>query len=99
MTRKLAHPWWQRERDQIVEIGLTPEALDYLKKINFIDGPLVGAQVRSTWPCLQVEASSTNTDLTLPVSGTILAKNEQVLNQWQPKISQQTWLYQIKPYA
>lgn len=97
MTRRLAQAWWQVEQAGLVRIGLTDETLDYFQRVNFIDGPLVGAQVSATWPCIQVEAESTNTDLTLPLGGQIVARNDQVLNHLQPALTTKTWLFKIKP--
>lgn len=66
--------WIEKQEDTYV-IGLSDKGQDDLGAISFVDLPTVGALEKDD-VLIGVEAAKAVTELTIPVSGTIVAVNE-----------------------
>lgn len=73
--RELANPWHQEYQGRVVVLSLTTEAQRILGPVEYWDLPEVGAKVVSNQPLIVVMAKWRYTDLTLPVNGTVVARN------------------------
>lgn len=67
--------FWLEKTDNTVTIGLSDKGQDDLGEVSFVDVPSEGA-VKIDDVLIGVEAAKAVTELTLPVSGTIIAVNE-----------------------
>ena len=73
--RELANPWRQEYPGRVVVLSLTTEAQRILGPVEYWDLPEVGAKVVANQPLIVVMAKWRYTDLTLPVNGTVVARN------------------------
>ena len=69
------HVWVKKDGDT-VKLGITDYAQDQLGDILFVDLPDVGAELSSGDVFTEVESSKTATELHVPVSGEVVAVNE-----------------------
>lgn len=60
----------------VVRVGITRYAADALGEIVFVELPDVGAQAEAGEPCGEVESTKSVSDIFAPVSGEIIAVNE-----------------------
>ena len=67
--------FWLEKTDNTVTIGHSDKGQDDLGEVSFVDVPSEGA-VKIDDVLIGVEAAKAVTELTLPVSGTIIAVNE-----------------------
>ena len=92
------HEWLRIEGDEAV-VGITDFAQRELGDIVFLDIPSVGEEVAAEDVFGTVEAVKTVSDLFMPVSGTVLAINENIDDS--PELVNQDpygegWLVRIK---
>ncbi|MEK1332477.1 glycine cleavage system protein H [Limosilactobacillus fermentum] len=73
--RELANPWHPEYQGRVVVLSLTTEAQRILGPGEYWDLPEVGAKVVANQPLIVVMAKWRYTDLTLPVNGTVVARN------------------------
>ncbi len=71
------HEWARAEGDRIV-VGITDYAQDQLGDVVFVGLPEEGAQVTAGEPLGEVESTKSVSDVYSPVSGTVVARNEEV---------------------
>ena len=71
---------WVKIDGAVGTVGITDFAQGELGDIVFLDLPRVGTRTEKTKPFGSVEAVKTVSDLYAPVSGTILAVNEELLS-------------------
>ncbi len=92
------HEWVQLEDDDIVRVGITDFAQEELGDLVFIELPEVGSLFTAQQQCAVVESVKTASDLFSPVSGEVVAVNEDLLDQ--PELVNDdaygTWLFCIK---
>ncbi len=92
------HEWVQMEGDDIVRVGITDFAQEELGDLVFIELPEVGSLFTAQQQCAVVESVKTASDLFSPVSGEVVAVNEDLLDQ--PELVNDdaygTWLFCIK---
>ncbi len=69
------HDWVRLEGDNIVSIGLTQHACEYLGDIIYIDLPELEEAVRRRTPCGEIESVTEVRALTSPVDGIIKEVN------------------------
>ncbi|HUK57048.1 MAG TPA: glycine cleavage system protein GcvH [Nitrospiria bacterium] len=67
---------WIREDNQTAELGITHFAQDALGDVVYLELPKIGAEVRSGEEIGEVESTKTTSAIYTPVSGKILAVNE-----------------------
>jgi glycine cleavage system H protein len=92
------HEWAKLEDGQIVQVGITDYAQSELGDIVFIELPAVGRQVAVNEALAVVESVKTASELFSPVTGTVVAVNDAVVNE--PELVNdnafQTWLFRIR---
>ena len=94
----VSHEWVQLEDDNVVRVGTTDFAQEQLGDLVYIDLPKLGRKVNAGEQCAVVESVKTASDLFSPVSGEIIAINENVADEPEQVNDQpyQTWLFCIK---
>ena len=74
------HEWVQVQDDGSVRIGITDFAQDALGDVVFVDLPEVGAEVTAGEAFAEIESTKSVADVYAPISGTIAAANEVLVN-------------------
>jgi glycine cleavage system H protein len=69
---------WIRQESQTAVLGITHFAQDALGDVVYIELPKVGAEVRSGQEIGEVESTKTTSAVYTPVTGKILAVNEEL---------------------
>jgi glycine cleavage system H protein len=67
---------WARAEDGGVRIGITDYAQDALGDVVYVQIPEVGAKVGPGDRCSEVESTKSVSDIYAPISGTIVAAND-----------------------
>ena len=75
------HQWVRCEADNVVRIGITDFAQEQLGDLVYITLPEVGRRLQAGEQCAVVESVKTASDLSSPVSGTVVAVNERVVDE------------------
>lgn len=92
------HEWASLQADNVIRVGITDFAQSELGDLVFVELPEIGRVVEQGEQCAVVESVKTASDLFSPVSGEIVAVNEDVTDQ--PELVNenafQTWLFAIK---
>lgn len=60
----------------VVRVGITQYAADQLGEIVYVELPEVGAEAEAGEPCGEVESTKSVSDIYAPVSGEVVAVNE-----------------------
>lgn len=74
------HEWAKLESDDIVRVGITEFAQAELGDLVFIELPKPGRIVKAGEQCAVVESVKTASDLFSPLSGEVVAVNEDLLD-------------------
>ncbi len=93
-----SHEWIIFEDDTTATIGLTDHAQDELGELVFVNLPQVGDVVTKEESFADVESVKTVSDVYSPVTGTIAAVNEELLDAPQ-KINEdpeKAWLVKVE---
>lgn len=94
-----SHEWAQKEKESIVNIGITEHAQHRLGDVVFVELPQVGTVVKKGQDCAVIESVKAASDIYAPVAGEIIAVNTQ-LGDTPETINQSPyeggWLFQIK---
>lgn len=69
---------WAREEDGRVLVGITEYAQDQLGDVVYVGLPEPGTEVTAGQPLGEVESTKSVSDVYSPVSGRVVAKNEDV---------------------
>jgi glycine cleavage system H protein len=73
------HEWVRTQGDgTTAEVGITDFAQDNLGDIVYVQLPEVGASLVRSATCSEVESTKSVSDIYAPVSGTVVAVNEQL---------------------
>ncbi|GMQ93887.1 MAG: glycine cleavage system protein GcvH [Acidimicrobiia bacterium] len=70
-----SHEWARLEGDASVRMGISDFAQDALGDVVYVELPEIGANVTAGDPCSEVESTKSVSDVSAPVSGTIIAVN------------------------
>ena len=94
-----AHCWVRLEGGQAV-VGITDYAQEQMSELTFVELPEVGEQVEAEDEVAVVESVKAANDVFAPVSGTIVAVNEALIEQ--PELVNQDpfgkgWLFKLNP--
>lgn len=96
------HEWVRNpgEADGSVRCGITDYAQDALGDIVYVTLPEVGATVTEGQACGELESTKSVNDLFAPVSGTIVARNDEL--EQQPELVNSDpygagWMLEIRP--
>ena len=91
------HEWVKKNEDGTVYIGLTDFAQSELGELVFVNLPEEGDAVTAEESFADVESVKAVSDVMSPVSGTIIAVNEELLDAPQLIIEQpyEAWFIQV----
>jgi glycine cleavage system H protein len=73
-----AHEWVRDLGDGVVRIGITDHAQSQLGDVVFVQLPAVGDEVTAGAAVGEVESTKSVSDIYAPVSGTVVAVNEEL---------------------
>ncbi len=77
----LEHIWLKDEGSGQFRLGITYRYQDQLKSVVYLELPSTGSNVRRGEPFGTIESSKASTDLTSPISGTVIAANASVVGK------------------
>ena len=93
------HEWLRKEEDGAYTVGITEHAQQLLGDMVFVDLPEVGVAVSAGDDCAVAESVKAASDIYAPVSGEILAVNEE-LNDSPELVNSEPygsgWIFKIK---
>lgn len=94
-----SHEWASIEDDELVWVGISNHAQEALGDVMFFQAPKIGQQVKRGEAIAVIESVKAASDIHAPISGEIVALNEEVdvspeLVNTQPYA---VWLFKIKP--
>ncbi|HEX6870357.1 MAG TPA: glycine cleavage system protein GcvH [Micromonosporaceae bacterium] len=94
------HEWISAPQGGPVRVGITDFAQDALGDIVFVDLPEAGTAVEAGEPFGEVESTKSVSELYAPVSGTVVARNEQLGDK--PELINSDpygagWLIEVEP--
>lgn len=93
------HEWADLEEDGLVWVGISSHAQEALGDVMFFQAPKLGQQVKQGEAIAVIESVKAASDIHAPVSGEIVALNEEV--DTSPEIVNEkpygVWLFKIKP--
>ena len=93
------HEWADLESDGLVWVGISDHAQEALGDVMFFQAPKLGQQVRQGEAIAVIESVKAASDIHAPVSGEIVALNEEI--DASPEIVNEkpygVWLFKIKP--
>ena len=78
-----SHEWLRRDREDpdIATIGITDFAQDEVGDVVYLDLPAEGVGVTAGEPCAEIESTKTVAELYAPVSGEVVAANQDLEDQ------------------
>jgi len=95
------HEWADQENDGLVWVGISNHAQEALGDVMFFQAPKLGQQVKQGEAIAVIESVKAASDIHAPVSGEIVALNEEVDSS--PEIVNEkpygVWLFKIKPIS
>ena len=93
------HEWANLERDGLVWVGISNHAQQALGDVMFFQAPKLGQQVKQGEAIAAIESVKAASDIHAPISGEIVAINEQL--DASPEVLNENpygvWLFKIKP--
>lgn len=93
------HEWADQESDGLVWVGISNHAQEALGDVMFFQAPKLGQQVKQGEAIAVIESVKAASDIHAPVSGEIVALNEEVDSS--PELVNVkpygVWLFKIKP--
>jgi glycine cleavage system H protein len=93
------HEWADQEDDGLVWVGISNHAQEALGDVMFFQAPKLGQQVKQGEAIAAIESVKAASDIHAPVSGEIVALNEEV--DASPELVNENpygiWLFKIKP--
>jgi len=94
-----SHEWVRAEDDGTVTVGITEYAQDALGDIVFVELPKVGKSYTAGDDAAVVESVKAASDIYAPVSGEVVAVNEDVASAPESinADAYSAWLFKIKP--
>lgn len=94
-----SHEWVSSEDDNSARIGISDHAQEALGDLVYVELPAVGDEISQGDPCAVVESVKAATDIYAPVSGKVIAINEEL--DTDPAIINtdpyaEGWLFQLE---
>jgi glycine cleavage system H protein len=94
------HEWARLEDDGTITIGITDHAQHALGDMVFVEQPDQGEIITAGKECAVVESVKSASDVYSPLSGEVIATNDEVVNK--PEIINKDpqnsgWLFKIRP--
>jgi glycine cleavage system H protein len=95
-----SHEWARREEDGRIFVGISDHAQDALGDVVFVELPEVGRVVSAREEVAVVESVKAASDIYAPISGTISAINERLVDE--PELVNESpyddaWFFVIEP--
>lgn len=93
------HEWADLENDGLVWVGISHHAQEALGDVMFFQAPKLGQQVKQGEAIAVIESVKAASDIHAPVSGEIVALNEE-LDASPEAVNEKpyaVWLFKIKP--
>ena len=90
---------WSLNGDGTVTVGITWHAQDRLGDVVYVENPQVGKSFKKGQECGVVESVKAASDIYAPISGTVVAANEELASSPE-KVNQDAyaaWMFQLKP--
>jgi glycine cleavage system H protein len=75
-----SHEWVSSEDNESARVGITDHAQEALGDLVYVELPVVGDEISQGDPCAVVESVKAASDIYAPVSGTVVAINEDLEN-------------------
>lgn len=75
-----SHEWTREESDGTVTVGITNHAQDQLGDVVFVELPEIGRELNVGDECAVIESVKAASDIYAPVSGTVVAINEALVD-------------------
>lgn len=72
---------WVRDDGEVIVVGITAHAQEQLGDVVYVDLPALDAEVEQGQPFGEVESTKSVSDLYAPVSGVVVARNQQLDEQ------------------
>jgi glycine cleavage system H protein len=94
------HEWARREEDGTVTVGITDHAQQALGDVVYVELPAVGAVLSAGAQTGIVESVKAASDIYAPVSGTVIAINEALVDapeQINEDPYDKGWFYKLMP--
>ena len=95
------HEWADLEADGLVWVGVSNHAQEALGDVMFFQAPKIGQQVKQGEAIAVIESVKAASDIHAPVSGEIVALNEEL--ETAPELVNEkpyeVWLFKIKPHS
>jgi glycine cleavage system H protein len=95
------HEWADLEADGLVWVGVSNHAQEALGDVMFFQAPKIGQQVQQGEAIAVIESVKAASDIHAPVSGEIVALNEEL--ETTPELVNEkpyeVWLFKIKPHS
>ncbi|MFT5572227.1 MAG: glycine cleavage system H protein [Cryomorphaceae bacterium] len=94
-----SHEWARKLDDDIVEVGISDHAQESLGDVVYVELPEIGQAVSAGEECCAVESVKAASDIYAPVSGEIVAVNEDL--DGAPELLNESpydggWMFRIK---
>ena len=93
------HEWADQEDDGLIWVGISNHAQETLGDVMFFQAPKLGQQVKQGEAIAVIESVKAASDIHAPVSGEIVALNQEV--DASPELVNEkpygVWLFKIKP--
>jgi len=93
------HEWADQEDDGLIWVGISNHAQEALGDVMFFQAPKLGQQVKQGETIAVIESVKAASDIHAPVSGEIVALNDEV--DIAPELVNEkpysVWLFKIKP--
>lgn len=93
------HEWVRTESDGLVSVGISHHAQDLLGDLVYVENPEVGREVVKGEECGVVESVKAASDIYAPVSGEVVAVNEELADAPE-KINESAydaWMFRLRP--
>jgi glycine cleavage system H protein len=95
-----SHEWARLEEDGTVTVGITDHAQEALGDVVFVELPDVGTSLAAAEEAGVVESVKAASDVYAPVSGEVIAVNEQLEDEPETVNSDpynEGWFYKLQP--
>jgi glycine cleavage system H protein len=95
-----SHEWARVEEDGTVTVGISDHAQESLGDVVYVESPEVGTEVSAGDQAGVVESVKAASDIYSPVSGEVIAVNEQL--EGEPEVVNSSpyddgWFFKVKP--
>ena len=95
-----SHEWVRQESDGTLTVGISDHAQELLGDLVFVETPEQGATLEAGAACAVVESVKAASDVYAPVSGDVVAVNDQLGDSPELVNSDaygEGWIFRIKP--